>query len=141
MKVYVLGGDGFCGWPTSLYLSRRGYDVTIIDNLSRRKIDVELGVDSLTPIAPIDKRLAAWKEVSGKDIAFHDFDIADNYHRLLTLIRDESPDVNIHFAVQRAAPYSMKSSWHKRSTLNNNLNGPNNELARSEEHTSELQSL
>src|SRR3546814_7632681 len=78
MKVYVLGGDGFCGWPTSLYLSRRGYDVTIIDNLSRRKIDVELGVDSLTPIAPIDKRLAAWKEVSGKDIAFHDFDIADN---------------------------------------------------------------
>src|SRR3546814_4597209 len=93
MKVYVLGGDGFCGWPTSLYLSRRGYDVTIIDNLSRRKIDVELGVDSLTPIAPIDKRLAAWKEVSGKDIAFHDFDIADNYHRLLPLIRDESPAV------------------------------------------------
>jgi UDP-sulfoquinovose synthase len=51
MKVFVLGGDGFCGWPTSLHLSRRGYDVTIIDNLSRRKIDIELGVESLTPIA------------------------------------------------------------------------------------------
>src|SRR3546814_2523774 len=106
------------------------YDVTIIDNLSRRKIDVELGVDSLTPIAPIDKRLAAWKEVSGKDIAFHDFDIADNYHRLLTLIRDESPDVIIHFAEQRAAPYSMKSSWHKRYTVTNNLNATNNEIGR-----------
>ena len=129
MKVVVLGGDGFCGWPTSLYLSRRGYDVTIIDNLSRRKIDVELGVQSLTPIAPIDKRIAAWKEVSGKDIDFHDFDIAENYHRLLTLIQEETPDVIIHFAEQRAAPYSMKSSWHKRYTVGNNLNATNNVLA------------
>jgi len=126
MKVFVLGGDGFCGWPTSLHLSRRGYDVTIIDNLSRRKIDVELGVDSLTPIAPMDQRLAAWKEVSGKTIAFHDFDISENYHRLLTLIKEEDPDVIIHFAEQRAAPYSMKSSWHKRYTVDNNLNATNN---------------
>jgi UDP-sulfoquinovose synthase len=126
MKVFVLGGDGFCGWPTSLYLSHRGYDVTIIDNLSRRKIDVELGVQSLTPIATVEQRLAAWKEVSGKDIAFHDIDVADNYHRLLTLVRDEDPDVIIHFAEQRAAPYSMKSSYHKRYTVNNNLNATNN---------------
>jgi UDP-sulfoquinovose synthase len=126
MKVFVLGGDGFCGWPTSLHLSRRGYDVTIIDNLSRRKIDIELGVESLTPIAPIDRRLAAWNEVTGKDIAFHDFDISENYHRLLTLIKEEDPDVIIHFAEQRAAPYSMKSSWHKRYTVDNNLNATNN---------------
>lgn len=126
MKVFVLGGDGFCGWPTSLHLSRRGYDVTIIDNLSRRKIDIELGVESLTPIAPIDQRLKAWKEVSGNDIAFHDFDISEHYHRLLTLIREEDPDVIIHFAEQRAAPYSMKSSWHKRYTVDNNLNATNN---------------
>jgi UDP-sulfoquinovose synthase len=129
MKIFVLGGDGFCGWPTSLYLSRRGNDVTIIDNLSRRKIDIELGVDSLTPIAPIDQRLAAWKEVSGKDIAFHDFDISENYHRLLSLIEDENPDVIIHFAEQRAAPYSMKSSFHKRYTVDNNLNATHNLLA------------
>ena len=122
MKVLVLGGDGFCGWPTSLHLSRRGYDVIIVDNLSRRKIDIELGVESLTPIAPIDQRLKAWKEVTGKEIGFHDFDISENYHRLLTLIREEDPDVIIHFAEQRAAPYSMKSSWHKRYTVNNNLN-------------------
>ena len=126
MKVFVLGGDGFCGWPTSLHLSRRGYDVTIIDNLSRRKIDIELGVDSLTPIAPIDRRLKIWKEITGRDMAFHDFDISENYHRLLTLIREEDPDVIIHFAEQRAAPYSMKSSWHKRYTVNNNLNATNN---------------
>jgi UDP-sulfoquinovose synthase len=129
MKVFVLGGDGFCGWPTSLYLSRRGYDVTIIDNLSRRKIDIELGVESLTPIAPVDKRLTTWKELTGKTIAFHDFDISENYHRLLTLIREEQPDVIIHFAEQRAAPYSMKSSWHKRYTVSNNLNATNNVLA------------
>ncbi|MEQ9663731.1 MAG: NAD-dependent epimerase/dehydratase family protein [Parasphingopyxis sp.] len=129
MKVFVLGGDGFCGWPTSLYLSRRDYDVTIIDNLSRRKIDIELGVDSLTPIAPIDQRLAAWKEVSGKEIKFHDFDISENYHRLLSLLEEEDPDVIIHFAEQRAAPYSMKSSFHKRYTVDNNLNATNNLLA------------
>jgi UDP-sulfoquinovose synthase len=100
--------------------------VAIIDNLSRRKIDVELGVQSLTPIATVEQRLAAWKEVSGKDIKFHDIDIADNYHRLLTLIAEEDPDVIIHFAEQRAAPYSMKSSYHKRYTVNNNLNATNN---------------
>lgn len=129
MKVIVIGGDGFCGWPTSLYLSRRGFDVIIVDNLSRRKIDIELGVQSLTPIAPTDKRLEAWKELTGKTTAFHDFDISENYHRLLTLIKDEEPDVIIHFAEQRAAPYSMKSSFHKRYTVDNNLNATNNLLA------------
>lgn len=129
MKVFVLGGDGFCGWPTSLYLSQRDYDVTIIDNLSRRKIDVELGIQSLTPISTIEQRLAAWKEVSGKAIKFYDFDISENYHRVRTLIEEQSPDVIIHFAEQRAAPYSMKSSWHKRYTVDNNLNATNNILA------------
>jgi len=126
MRVFVLGGDGFCGWPTSLHLSHRGYDITILDNLSRRKIDVELGVQSLTPIAPIDHRLEAWKEITGEKIAFHYCDVAENYHRLLTLIKEEKPDVIIHFAEQRAAPYSMKSSWHKRYTVSNNLNATNN---------------
>ena len=69
MRVLVLGGDGFCGWPTSLYLSDNGHDVTILDNLSRRKIDIELEVESLTPIQPLGQRLRAWKEVSGREIA------------------------------------------------------------------------
>ncbi len=128
-KVFVLGGDGFCGWPTSLHLSNIGYDVTIIDNLSRRNIDNELGASSLTPIQSVATRLQAWKEVSGKEIKFHNLDIADNYHRLLTLIKDEEPSAIVHFAEQRAAPYSMKSSWHKRYTVNNNLNATHNVLA------------
>ena len=127
-RILVLGGDGFCGWPTSLYLSRRGHDVTIVDNLSRRKIDVELEVESLTPIRPISERLQAWKEVSGQEIGLERFTVGENYHRLLTKIRDEKPDAIVHFAEQRAAPYSMKSSWHKRYTVNNNLNATNDVL-------------
>jgi UDP-sulfoquinovose synthase len=127
-RILVLGGDGFCGWPTSLYLSRRGHDVSIVDNLSRRKIDVELEVESLTPIRPISERLSAWKELTGREITHESFTIGENYHRLLTKIRDEKPDTIIHFAEQRAAPYSMKSSWHKRYTVNNNLNATNDVL-------------
>ena len=128
-KIVVLGGDGFCGWPTSLYLSNRGHEVIIVDNLSRRKIDIELEVESLTPIRPVSERLAAWRELSGREIRFEGFTIGENYHRLLTLIREEEPDAIIHFAEQRAAPYSMKSSWHKRYTVNNNLNATNDVLA------------
>lgn len=129
MKVLILGGDGFCGWPTALHLSNKGHDVAIVDNLSRRKIDIELEVESLTPIRPIGERLAAWKELTGKEIPFHDFTIGKNYHRLLILLKEFEPDAVIHFAEQRAAPYSMKSSSHKRYTVNNNLNATNDVLA------------
>ena len=129
MKAIVLGGDGFCGWPTSLHLSRRGHDVVIVDNLSRRKIDIELEIDSLTPIQPIGKRLTAWKELTGNSIRYFNFTVGGNYGRLLALIQDERPDAIIHFAEQRAAPYSMKSSWHKRYTVNNNVGATNDVLA------------
>ncbi len=129
MKVLVLGGDGFCGWPSALHLSARGHDVVIVDNLSRRKIDIELEVDSLTPIRPMGERLAAWKEVSGKDIAFIDMTIGKDYQELVDLILAEKPDAIIHFAEQRAAPYSMKSARHKRYTVDNNLNATNDVLA------------
>ena len=128
-RILVLGGDGFCGWPTSLYLSERGHEVTIVDNLSRRKIDIELEVESLTPIRPISVRLAAWRELTGRDIRFEGFTVGENYHRLLTKIREEKPEVIVHFAEQRAAPYSMKSAWHKRYTVNNNLNATNDVLS------------
>ena len=129
MRVLILGGDGFCGWPTALHLSAQGHEVAIVDNLSRRKIDIELEVSSLTPIKPMGERLRVWKEVSGKDIAFHDIDAAVNYQRLLDLLEDWKPNALVHFAEQRAAPYSMKSSRHKRYTVNNNLNATNNVLA------------
>ncbi|MEM6430808.1 MAG: NAD-dependent epimerase/dehydratase family protein [Deinococcota bacterium] len=128
MKIFVLGGDGFCGWPTSLHLSNLGHDVVIIDNLSRRNIDNELEAGSLTPIQPMGTRLAAWREVSGRDIAFYNLDIAVNYARFLYLLEKERPDAIVHFAEQRAAPYSMKSPQHKRYTVNNNTNATHNVL-------------
>ena len=129
MKAIVLGGDGFCGWPTSLHLSRRGHDIVIVDNLSRRRIDIELEIESLTPIQPVGKRLMAWEELTGKRIRFLNFTVGGDYGRLLALVRNEKPDVIIHFAEQRAAPYSMKSSWHKRYTVNNNVSATNDVLA------------
>lgn len=127
-KIVVLGGDGFCGWPTSLHLSNLGHEVVIIDNLSRRNIDNELEAESLTPIKPIGTRLKVWEEVSGKNIGFYNTDIANEYDDLLNIIHEEKPDVIVHFAEQRSAPYSMKSPKHKRYTVNNNLNATHNVL-------------
>jgi UDP-sulfoquinovose synthase len=128
MRVLVLGGDGFCGWPTSLYLSDQGHEITIADNLSRRKIDVELEVDSLTPIRPISDRLAAWRQVSGRDIGFVNVDLATEYDRLADLLIDLRPDAIVHFAEQRAAPYSMRGEHTKRYTVDNNIRGTHNLL-------------
>ncbi|MEY3757561.1 MAG: hypothetical protein RLZZ263_715 [Cyanobacteriota bacterium] len=129
MKVFVLGGDGFCGWPCAVNLADGGHDVVIVDNLSRRKIDIDLGVESLTPIATIHDRLKAWEQVGGKPMRFVHLDIAKDYELLLALLRSERPDAIVHFAEQRAAPYSMKSSATKRYTVDNNVNGTHNLLA------------
>ena len=88
MRTIILGGDGFCGWPTALHLSAQGHDVLIVDNLSRRKIDIELGVESLTPIASIEERLMAWNHSSNHKINFHNIDIFSDYFSLLGVIND-----------------------------------------------------
>ena len=129
MRVLILGGDGFCGWPTSLHLSQRGHEVLIVDNFARRNADTELEASSLTPIAPLGVRLNAWRELTGREIGFERLNVAQDYHQLLTLIGDWRPDAVVHFAEQRAAPYSMKSSWHKRYTVDNNVNATHNLLA------------
>lgn len=128
-KIVVLGGDGFCGWPTSLHLSAIGNDVVIVDNLARRKADVELEVESLTPIASPSERLASWKRETDRDIAFHNIDVAQEYDRFREFLAVERPDAIVHFAEQRAAPYSMKSAWHKRYTVDNNTSVTHNLLA------------
>lgn len=127
-KIIIFGGDGFCGWPTSLGLSNSGYDIIIIDNLSRRKIDIELGSNSLTPIQSIEKRIQCWEEITGKKIRFEYLDAALHYHRIVSLFKEEKPAAVIHFAEQRAAPYSMKTPHHKRYTVNNNINATHNIL-------------
>lgn len=126
MRIIILGGDGFCGWPTSLHLSSLGYDVLIVDNLSRRKIDIELECQSLTPIQPIKTRIESWKRITGKTMLFENFNISKHYHRLLDLLKNFKPEVIVHFAEQRAAPYSMKSSYEKRYTVDNNINATHN---------------
>ncbi len=128
MKIIVLGGDGFCGWPTALHLSQAGHEIIIVDNLSRRNIDNELECSSLTPIQPMGTRLRVWQEVTGKSIRFIKLDIAKEYVELRDLLAAEKPDAVVHFAEQRAAPYSMKSPRHKTYTVDNNLNATHNLL-------------
>ena len=129
MRIAVLGGDGFVGWPTVLHLSDLGHEVHILDNLSRRWIDTELGVQSLTPMDSIQERCRIWKEVTGRALQFHLLDLAREYERLRGWLAEYRPDAIVHFAEQRAAPYSMKSDRHKVYTVNNNTNATHNLLA------------
>ena len=126
MRVLVLGGDGFCGWPTSLHLSACGHDVVIVDNFARRNADNELEAESLTPIAPLGVRRNAWLELTGLELGFPRLDVAQEYEALRDLIAQLRPEAIVHFAEQRAAPYSMKSPRHKRYTVDNNVNATNN---------------
>jgi UDP-sulfoquinovose synthase len=129
MKIAILGGDGFVGWPTTLHLSNLGHEVHIIDNLSRRWIDTELGVQSLTPMDSIQERCRIWYELTGRKLHFHLLDLAREYERVKAWLTEHRPDAVVHFAEQRAAPYSMKSDRHKVYTVNNNVNATHNLLA------------
>ena len=111
-----------------MHLSDIGHDVTIIDNLSRRYIDVDLEVDSLTPIRPIGERVSVWQELTGKKLSFLHLDLAEEYDRLVTVLLESRPDAVVHFAEQRAAPYSMRSAKAKRYTVDNNVSGTHNLL-------------
>jgi UDP-sulfoquinovose synthase len=128
MNIIVFGGDGFCGWPTSLYLSDQGHNVTIVDNLSRRKIDLDLGTNSLTPISSIQERVKTWNSLSNNKISFLNIDISIDYEVLKKILLEKKPNAVIHFAEQRSAPYSMISSKEKRYTINNNINATSNLL-------------
>ncbi|MCX7300223.1 MAG: NAD-dependent epimerase/dehydratase family protein [Rhodobacterales bacterium] len=129
MRIAVLGGDGFVGWPTCLHLSDLGHEVHIIDNLSRRWIDAELGVQSLTPMDSIQERCRIWMEVTGRKLHFHLLNVATEYERFRGWLTEHQPDAIIHFAEQRAAPYSMKTDRHKVYTVNNNVSATHNVLA------------
>ncbi|WP_224826674.1 NAD-dependent epimerase/dehydratase family protein [Cognatishimia sp. MH4019] len=132
-NIIVVGGDGFCGWPTALHLSQLGHNISIVDNMSRRDIDAKMGADSLTPIASMDDRLTAWKEHTGHTIAFENIDVARDFDAVAALLKSIKPDTIIHFGEQRAAPYSMKGVSEKRYTVDNNISGTHNLLAASVE--------
>ncbi|MEP4197314.1 MAG: NAD-dependent epimerase/dehydratase family protein [Aliishimia sp.] len=124
MKIAVLGGDGFCGWPSALHLASEGHAVTIIDNLSRRTIAEQLSAPSLTPIRTIEERILAAQAIG--DVRFKLCDIARQPDRFKSILADVKPDVVVHFAEQRSAPYSMISGTERQYTVNNNVTGTNN---------------
>ena len=127
MKIAVLGGDGFCGWATALYLSRKGHTVAVIDNFSRRQWDYELGAQSLTPIRPMAERLAIWQQLTGNTIESYVGDVTD-YDFLSSMVTAFEPDAIVHFAEQRSAPYSMIDRKHAVFTQTNNVIGTLNIL-------------
>jgi UDP-sulfoquinovose synthase len=127
MKIAVLGGDGYCGWPTALYLSAKGHQVSIVDNYIRRQWDHELGVQTLTPIRPLAKRLEVWNELTGKQVDLQVGDVTD-YDFLSSYFQAFEPEAVIHYAEQRAAPYSMIDRKHAVFTQVNNIVGTLNLL-------------
>src|ERR1700728_1163182 len=127
MRILVLGGDGYLGWPTALHLSEAGHEVGVVDNFVRRSYDNELGVESLVPIEPLQTRVAVWQELTGKKIGCYVGDLTDplfTYH----IVEDFEPDAVVHFAEQRAAPYSMIDRKHAVYTQQNNVVGTLNLL-------------
>lgn len=127
MRVLVLGGDGYCGWATALHLSERGHEVGIIDSLVRRHWDSTLGVDTLTPIAPIGRRVERWRELTGRRIELYIGDLCD-YAFLQNAMRRFGPDAVVHFGEQRSAPFSMIDREHAVMTQVNNVVGTLNLL-------------
>ena len=127
MNILVLGGDGYCGWATALYLSAKGHKVSTVDNFARRQWDHELGVQTLTPIRPMAERLKTWRELTGNHIESLVGDVTD-YDFLASAMETAEPDAVIHFAEQRSAPYSMIDRKHAVSTQVNNVVGTLNLL-------------
>jgi UDP-sulfoquinovose synthase len=127
MKIAVLGGDGYCGWATALYLSNRGHSVAIIDNFIRRLWDDQLGVQTLTPIRPLSERLNVWHQLTGKKIELFVGDVCD-FDFLSSSLKAFEPEAVVHFAEQRSAPYSMIDRKHAVFTQVNNVVGTLNLL-------------
>jgi UDP-sulfoquinovose synthase len=127
MRIAILGGDGYCGWATALYLSNKGHSVAIVDNFSRRLWDFELGVQTLTPIRPLPERLAVWQQLTGRTIETFVGDVTD-YEFVASMIESFEPEAVVHFAEQRSAPYSMIDQKHAVFTQVNNVTGTLNLL-------------
>jgi UDP-sulfoquinovose synthase len=127
MRIAVLGGDGYCGWATALYLSSKGHEVAIVDNFVRRQWDHELGAQSLTPIRPLAERLKIWYQLTGQEIALFVGDICD-YEFVSSMMKNFEPESVVHFAEQRSAPYSMIDHKHAVFTQVNNVVGTLNLL-------------
>jgi UDP-sulfoquinovose synthase len=120
MRILVLGGDGYLGWPTAMRFSARGHEVAVVDNYLRRRTVLEAGSDSLTPVLNLEQRVSAWREVTGRDIEPHVFDLCD-YEPLDALFKSFRPEAVIHYGQVPSAPYSMVDRRHAVFTQQNNI--------------------
>src|ERR1700683_1422438 len=136
MRVIVTGGDGYLGWPQAMYLSKRGYEVCVVDNFSRRLWDLEGGTESLIPIASLHDRGAAWRETAGKSIQIAVGDLTD-FPFISGVVRDFKPDAIVHYGEQRSAPFSMIDRRHSVLTQVNNIVGTLNVVYAIREHVPE----
>lgn len=127
MRILILGGDGYLGWPTAMYFSQRDHTVAVVDNFTRRLMHAERGTDSLTPIHSLHSRVNAWQEVTGRAIEMFVGDIK-NWHFISAVIRDFQPDTIIHYGEIPSAPYSMIDVHHAVQVHENNVNGTLNVL-------------
>jgi UDP-sulfoquinovose synthase len=133
MRILILGGDGYLGWPTALRFSARGHEVSVVDNFSRRRWHEEAGTGSLTPITDLEPRIAAWKEISGKEIrsyvgAIEDGDFLD------AVVAETMPEAVVHYGQQASAPYSMASRQKAVETQHANVIGNLNLLFSIRDH-------
>jgi UDP-sulfoquinovose synthase len=136
MRVLILGGDGYLGWPTALRFSARGHEVSVVDNFSRRRWVADTGSDSLTPILDLDTRIGAWREISGEEIrsfvgAVEDGEFIDG------VVAETKPEVVIHYGQQASAPYSMGSREQAVETQYGNVIGNLNLLFSIRDHVPE----
>jgi len=127
VRTLILGGDGYLGWPTALHLSERGHEVAVADNFLRRQYDHELGVESLVPIASLRTRVDVWRELTGQTIDVWVGDLTDGEF-VQGMVAAFRPDTIVHYAEQRAAPYSMIDRQHAVHTQVNNVVGTLNVL-------------
>ncbi|HEX6206107.1 MAG TPA: NAD-dependent epimerase/dehydratase family protein [Solirubrobacterales bacterium] len=133
MRILILGGDGYLGWPTALRFSARGHGVSVVDNFSRRRWHTEHGTASLTPIGELDERIAAWREVSGEQIrsyvgAVEDGDFLDE------VVAETRPEAIVHYGQQASAPFSMLSRERAVETQHANVIGNLNLLFAMRDH-------
>src|SRR5437764_5045155 len=133
MRILVLGGDGYLGWPTAMRFSARGHDVTVVDNFSRRRWHKNHGTDSLTPIRSLEERLAAWSEVSGNEIVSHAGDLVDGDF-VERIVAELEPEAIVHYGEQPSAPYSMASREQAVETQYKNVIGTLNLLFAMRDH-------
>ncbi|SRR5579875_436131 len=136
MRLLVIGGDGYLGWPQAMYFSRRGYEVAVVDNFLHRKLDERGGTESLIPIFPLDVRIKAWKEVSGAEIEAFIGDVTD-FEFVSEVLRSFRPDAIVHYGEQPSAPFSMIDRDHAVFTQMNNIVGTLNLLFAMKEHCPE----